>query len=169
MVLYIQAMFFLYRKKTRKDQQAMKKKDKKDPYKEIDERYGTQCRDFRLNVPSNLRMLCALLEVKPETLLRDFMWTVSYSYGKATNEQRTSAVDYFLKCGYGENLYKKKDIQIMFQELKAKKLLMINDENAKRDHRERHFRWSHMYAQYWFRKWFYKVRRKAKLSVLKDY
>ena len=147
----------------------MKKQDKKDPYEDIDERYSTKSQHLKLMIPCNLRMLCALLEVKPERLLTDFMWTVSYSYGDATDEQRAAAVDYFMKCGYGQNLYKREEIELMFQELKAQKLLVINDENAKNDHRERHYRWSHMYVQYWFRKWFYKVRRKAKLSVLKNY
>lgn len=147
----------------------MAKHKHKDPYKEINEMFSTKSLKANLMVPSNLRVLCAILEVKPEKILHDFMWTLSVSYGESTPEQRAKALEYFLQCGYGQELYTKDDILQMFKELEAKRLLMVADRGPGNKFWERHIRWTHMYIEYWFEKWFYKVRKKGNLSVLKEY
>ncbi len=71
-------------------------------YAEIDEMYGSKVRDLKLDIPSNLRMLCAILHVKVEKLLKDFMWMLSYSHhNSATSKQRKTAKKFILACKYG--------------------------------------------------------------------
>ncbi len=66
-------------------------------YAEIDEMYGSKVRDLKLDIPSNLRMLCAILHVKVEKLLNDFMWMLSYSHhNSATAKQRRLLINFFL-------------------------------------------------------------------------
>uniref|UniRef100_F4C510 Abnormal GONad development family member (Gon-4) n=1 Tax=Sphingobacterium sp. (strain 21) TaxID=743722 RepID=F4C510_SPHS2 len=48
--------------------------DRYSKYADIDEMYSTKYSNIKLTIPSNLRMLCAIFEVKVEDLLYDFMW-----------------------------------------------------------------------------------------------
>ncbi|MEJ7779581.1 MAG: hypothetical protein WKF68_08315 [Daejeonella sp.] len=61
-------------------------------YEEMHEDYSTRNRKYNLSLPANFRMLCALIETRPEKILGDFMWNVSYMITKATEEQRQAAV-----------------------------------------------------------------------------
>ena len=56
------------------------KVDRYHKYADIDEMYSTKYRDIKLSIPSNLRMLCAILEIKVENLLYDLMWMLSYRW-----------------------------------------------------------------------------------------
>lgn len=141
----------------------------KGPYKEINPLYGSRKKEVSLLIPSNLRMLCAMLDVKPEKLLHDFMWTVSESHHKCTEPQRIKAKDYFLECGYGQELYPKEDILQMFKELEAIRSLWIEITHNNRKAFDQHIRWQHMYIEYWFEKWFNKVRRKEGVEILDEY
>ena len=147
------------------------RKQKPDPYEEIHTDYSTKQREFKLLVPSNFRMLCALLETEPEKILTDFLWFVSHDNTEASGKQRSAAVEYFIINGYGQKIYDEKDIREMFKELEAIRCLSpeINDKDISWDQLTRHYSWNHMYIQYWFKKWFYKVRRKGKLSDIKNY
>jgi hypothetical protein len=148
-----------------------KNKHKYDKYEEIDKDYSTRTRDLNLSIPSNFRMLCALFEIKPAKILTDFMWTVSFMMTKATDQQRQAAVEYLIHCGYGIDLYSEDEIRQIFDELNAKRLLWpeINDEIITSEQRDLHYTWSHMYMQYWFEKWYWRVRKKGDTKNLKDY
>ena len=93
----------------------MKKKKSKttlvDPYKqyaEIGDIYTSRWRKLDLLIPSNFRMLCAILNVKPERVLKEFMWKLSYSViDGATEKQRKAARKFFLESGFGQPAYTK--------------------------------------------------------------
>lgn len=149
-------------------------KNRKHPfnkYEVLHEDYASKNRDYNLSVPANFRMLCAITETRPEKILHDFMWNVSYMMTKASDEQRKAAAEYFILCGYGQDMYPEQDIRQIFRELDAKRCLWPDrdDQAINDEQRDLHYTWGHMYMQCWFKKWFWKVRRKGKLSVLREY
>ena len=145
------------------------RKQKPDPYEEIHADYSTKQREFKLLIPSNIRMLCALFETEPEKILTDFLWDVSYSFSQTSDEQRSAAVKYFILSGYGQKIYDEKDIREIFRDLKAIRCLTPDDTEMSTDQFTHHYSWRNMYVQYWFKKRFYKVRRIGKLSDIKNY
>ena len=76
--------------------------DKYEKYTEIGEMYSSKWKKVDLLIPSKFRMLCAILGVKLEDVLRNFMWMVSYSVLRhATEKQRSAARKFFLSCKFG--------------------------------------------------------------------
>lgn len=139
-------------------------------YAEIDPMYSSKVRKIKLPIPSNLRMLCAILDVKVERLLNDFMWMLSYSdHDSATTKQRELAKKFFLVCKYGQPLYVKKQVTQMFDELEA--TLQINETKDGMDCQDMELFWknNHMYTQHWFKRWFEKNRRKGDISILNEH
>jgi len=151
----------------------MKKKYKKDRYAKYDdihEMYSTKIREMKLRVPSNFRMLCALLKIEPAKILEDFMWMLSYSSANdATEKKRRAAKDFFFKCGYGRATHSKEDIRQMFAELKARKRLYDTAKGMSNDDMHLYWKSEHMYMQHWFRRWFYKTRTNEDISILEKY
>jgi DNA-binding Xre family transcriptional regulator len=144
--------------------------DRYHKYADIDEMYSTKQRDIKLLIPSNLRMLCAILEVKVEDLLYDFMWMLSYSAIEgATNKQRKAAKKFFLLCRYGQPQYSEKQIKQMFDELKAGRKIYDTIDGMEQDDMELFWRNNHMYWQHWFKRWFKKNTRQDDISVLEKY
>lgn len=139
-------------------------------YADVDEIYSSKNREMKLFVPSNLRMLCAILDVKVEKLLNDFMWMLSYSHHISASEtQRKIGMNFFLSSKYGQPLYSKKQIKQMFHELKAER--KIHETIDGMDHEDMNLFWKskNMYTQHWFKRWFEKNRRNVDISVLNDY
>lgn len=140
-------------------------------YAEIDEMYGSKERVVKVDIPSNLRMLCAILDVKVEKLLNDFMWMLSYSHhNSATPKQRKTAKKFILACKYGQPMYTKKQIKQMFDELKADREIYETTEGM--DHEDLKLFWTnnHMYKQHWFKRWFEKIdRAKGDISILNEH
>ncbi|WKK60355.1 hypothetical protein [Sphingobacterium sp. BN32] len=140
-------------------------------YAEIDEMYSTKCRKIKLSVPSNFRMLCAILDVKVEQILNDFMWMLSYSYHKtATGKQRKFAQKFFQVCKYGEHLYTKKQIEEMFDELRCERKIYETIDTMEHNDLRLFWKNNHMYMQYWYKRWFNKIdRAKGDISVLNEH
>jgi hypothetical protein len=119
---------------------------------------GTQIAELRLPIPGHCWMLCKILEIAPEQLIRDFLATLgAESYGRQ-GKARQLLEDYFIQCGYGQQYYTEADIRRMFEELKA--IGTLWPQEASRKITERHTAWRNMYHRYWYRKWYYKNRRK---------
>lgn len=139
-------------------------------YDDIDEMYSSKPRKVDLTIPSKFRMLCAILNVKAEIILSDFMWTMSYSYSNdATERKRKAAIKFFLICGYGQPNYTENDIREIFKELKAQRILYNTTKQMPQDDRELYWKNDHMYIQHWFKRWFYKTRTTDDVSILDQY
>ncbi|MBN7813012.1 hypothetical protein J0A68_18795 [Algoriphagus sp. H41] len=136
-------------------------------YSEINEAYASKWRTLELFIPSNFRMLCAILDIKPERVLMDFMWKLSYSYISGTTEkQRRAGRKFFLSCQYGRPYYSEKQIRQLFAELKAN--LKICDTSQEMEDLEKELFWksNHMYIEFWFKRWFEQNGRKIEQSTL---
>lgn len=139
-------------------------------YDDIDEMYASLDRKYQLNVPSNFRMLCAILDVKVQDILADFMWLVSYSVHRdADSKRRDAAREFFMSCQYGQPGYSEEQINQMFEELKAERL--IYDSNKRMDHEdlEVFHRYKNMHMQHWFKSWFEQKCRKDDISILAEF
>lgn len=139
-------------------------------YSEIDELHATKWKKLDLMVPANFRLLCAILDVKVEDVLHDFMWMLSYSSLKeATPRQRTAARKFFLLCGYGKANYSEKQVSKMFKELESIRRLCDTIDGMEAKDMELFWKNQHMYLQYWFKRWFKKNSRPDELTVLQKY
>jgi len=117
-------------------------------------------RQVTLDQPVQFMLLCKLFQVPPMKMLDDFMTnTGGDSFKRSPDEAcRTRAVDYFIRCGYGQDHYTEADIRQMFTELHA--IGSLWPETAKEKLIDRHAKWRKMYHRHWFKKWYKKPRRK---------
>src|SRR5690606_20855929 len=131
---------------------------------------SSKVRKIKLPIPSNLRMLCAILDVNVKTLLVDFMWILSYDHhNSATTKQRKAANKFFMACKYGQPLYSKKHINQMFDELKTDRKIGETLDGMDCQDMELFWKNNHMYTQHWFKRWFEKNRRKGDISILNEH
>lgn len=80
---------------------------------------GSQVAELRINLSCQSLMLCKILEVDLEKLIRDFLATLgAESYGQQ-GQARQLIENYFIQCGYGQQHYTEEDIRKMMEELKA--------------------------------------------------
>lgn len=123
---------------------------------------STHRENVSLLMPANFLLLCRLLDLDASKVLHDFMNNVSVTNCSKEEAQRKTAKEYFLSCGYGQDYYNTEDIEQMFKELDALRLVWpqfppreVNTElldlsSEFRDKIQRH----------WYNKWFNKIRRK---------
>jgi hypothetical protein len=116
--------------------------------------------EFSFMLPYQFLLLCRLMDVTPETVIRDF--TNNLSCGSWEREGRDLAKEhlknYFIAHGYGQHLYTEEDIREMFKEMDALGLLFPR--NSKNKLLDLHCDWRDKHQTYFFKKWFHKPRRK---------
>lgn len=113
--------------------------------------------ELSMILPQQFIMICRLLQVDPQKVLFQFMTNLGQEGYSSGEEPQTCAKDYFLSCGYGQELYTYGEIEQMFEELrtigalwpKGAKMRLVNI------HRE----WRKNYYRYWYRKWFGRIGR----------
>ena len=154
----------------KKHQKRIKAVGEYHQYEEIGEDYSSKHVKMGILVPSNLRLLCAILDVKLEDMLHDFMWMLSYSSCKnASQKKRNAARKFFMLCHYGQARYSKKQINIMFDELQAVRKIYDTTDEMESEERGLFWKCNHMYTEYWYQRWFNKNSRPDNLAVLKEY
>lgn len=118
--------------------------------------------EFKCHLPVQFLLLCKLVQVPPEDMLHDFMTNLGHdSWNRSSNEaRRTTATAYFMQCGYGQDFYTPEDLQQIFRELDA--IGSLWPERAKMKLIDLHAKWRNKYYKYWFRKWYFRVRRKER-------
>ena len=145
-------------------QQKAKKPPKKKPT--LEARYswdnGEYARDqtLRLILPWQFLFMCKLTDVTPDTVIDRFMNDLGQeSWKRRENDAvRQTLVDYFVLCGYGQKWYTEQEIRQMFKELDA--IGSLWPENSGIKTIRRHAKWRNRYHDYWFKKWYRKLRRK---------
>jgi len=136
---------------------------KKEPVKPVEKpKQGPYSReqDIRLDLPYQFMLLCKLVQVPPERMLRDFMTNVGRdSWDRSPNEtKRTTALAYFMECGYGQDFYTPEDLRQIFWYMDA--IGGLWPRGAKMEMIDLQAKWRNRYYKYWFKKWYYKVRRR---------
>jgi len=146
------------------------KKERFSEYDEIHKDFTTRTFEGHLSVPSNFRMLCALFETSPAKILSDFMWTLSCMH-QGTDEQRKAALDYFILSGHGQEIYSEEDVRQIFRELDARRSMYPGGEDRvmSKEQWNLYYCWENMYTQYWFEKWYGKIRRRSEGNPMENY
>jgi hypothetical protein len=114
---------------------------------------------LRFFMPWPLVALCRIAEVAPDELLHNFMNDLAHDSWKrpADDAIRSLLSEYFILRGYGKEYYAEEDIRTMFKEMDAVGMLWPETNNGKLI--DRHARWRNKYQKFWFKKWYYKIRR----------
>jgi len=149
----------------KKDQQPKRPQNRKtkDP---ADTRPAWQTGEYSRNLemllplPVQFLLLCKLVEVTPRKMLFDFMASVSGdSWTRPPNEEcRASAVEYFNHWGYGQGFYTEQEITQILKDLHA--IGSLWPANAEMPLIDQHAAWRNKYWDYWFNKWYQRLRRK---------
>ena len=147
---------------------SKKEKAKKPPKKKptLEARYkwdkDEYARDqtLRLILPWQFLFMCKLTDVTPDTVINQFMNDLGHENWKRRENDaiRQTLVDYFILSGYGQKWYTEQEIRQMFKELDAIGSLWPSDGGMKLI--DRHAKWRNKYHDYWFKKWYRKLRRK---------
>lgn len=109
--------------------------------------------EFSFPIPYHALLLCKVLEVTPEDLLRDFLAMLSPGCNDVFHQSKKHAhlVDYIIRAEYGAQRYKEQEIRDMFTELNA--ISTLSPDGGSEDFREKHYRWREEYYNFWFKKW----------------
>lgn len=113
--------------------------------------------EYSTIMPAQFYLLCKLIEKEPEIILHDFMHNVGMESLGLGDAQKVKAKEYFISCGYGQDFYTADDLQRIFKEMDA-----IGSLYPRKDDEKLigvHTSWRDKYHEYWFEKWFLKVRR----------
>lgn len=112
---------------------------------------------MRIRINKQLAMLCKILDTTPQEVLQNFADNLSLDY-RYTNrsDERSMAVEYFMRCDYGTHLFNGEQVKQMFDELNAIRFRFYQYGNGKekeylqdRDRRYKEFfkRWQEVKAK----------------------
>ena len=107
-------------------------------------------------MPTQFLMICRLLQVPPQKVLFQFACNLGQESYANNEEAKICAKDYFLSCGYGQNLYTDAEIELMFEQLDTIASLWPKDGPMKLI--DLHSKWRDKYQRYWFKKWYKLIR-----------
>jgi len=113
----------------------------------------TRMVNCQLLVPQYLQLICKLVKISPEKILKDFMGVLGQQSLSSPRGEKPYLllIDYFTAMTYGETNYSDADIRSMFSELKA-----IDDlwpHGADEKFVSSHCNWREEYLKYWLEKW----------------
>ncbi|HEV7780575.1 MAG TPA: hypothetical protein VGO58_04880 [Chitinophagaceae bacterium] len=117
--------------------------------------------EFRFILPYQFLLLCRLVDITPEEMVRDFMDNLSCGSWKREGRDKAKEhlADYFIAHGYGRHHYSEEEIREMFREMDALGLLFPREGKTKL--LDLYAAWRDKHSGYWFRKWFRKPGRRA--------
>lgn len=116
--------------------------------------------EFRFILPYQFLLLCRLMDVTPEQVIRDFTDNLACGSWKreGRDEAKVHLISYFLAHGYGQHHYTEADIRRIFKEMDALGLLFPH--NGDSELIDRYARWRDKHHTHWFKQWYYKTKRK---------
>ena len=117
--------------------------------------------EFHFWIPYQFLLLCKLMNVTPQDVVLRFMDTLdcgSWKREEISEKARQLIIDYFIECGYGKDFYTEEDRRKIFEEMNAVGIVFPRDGKTKLI--DLHSKWRDKYQNYWFKKWFRKIRRR---------
>ena len=112
--------------------------------------------EFNMIMPTQFLLLCRLLQVPPQKVLFQFACNLGHESFANNEKAKITSKDYFLTCGYGQNLYTDAEIELMFEQLDAVSSLWPKDGPMKLI--DLHSKWRDKYQRYLFKKWYKMIR-----------
>lgn len=134
---------------------------KKKEEKELDPKFNRR-QEMRFHIPPHFYLLCRLMNVAPIDMLREFMNNVGCeSFQRSADDGiRTVAMEYVIRCGYGQDFYSEEEVRLMFKEMDAIGMLWPDKVSGHELFFDTHAKWRDEYLEYWFEKWHSRIRRK---------
>ncbi len=121
---------------------------------------GSQSLELRLRIPCDVVMLCKLMNLSVDNLLSGFLSCLAVeSFDKNPEIAKKDCIDFFIHYGFGKGYYSEEDIRMMFTEL-AKVNDLFPKEETSIEFLDVHSHWREKYYEYWFNKWYWKIRKK---------
>jgi hypothetical protein len=113
----------------------------------------TRSIQYNLHLPQSLQLVCKLVRVSPEKILKEFMEILAHQSicFLKTERQQLLLVDYFIAMTHRQSNYAENDIRKMFSEAQA-----ISDlwpSGADKKVIDMHRKWQDEYVKYWLEKW----------------
>ena len=146
-------------KKTNTRKQAKAKTAKEKPAMKWQTGDYNRDAEFKFPLPYQFLLLCKLMDITPESIIRDFTDNLGCSslHRQGRDTAKEHLFNYFIAHGYGQQHYTETDIRSIFTEMDALSLLFPCNGNMKLIDCYDHWRSKHY--RYWFKKWFRKPRR----------
>ena len=140
--------------------------DKKSTVKKTEPKLKWQTGDYdryaqySFMLPYPFLLLCRLMDITPEEVIRDFTDNLSCGSWKRQGRDQAKAhlINYFIEHGYGQQYYSEENIREIFKEMDALGLLFPT--NGKRKIVDLYAKWRDKHHSHWFKQWFKKPRRK---------
>lgn len=112
--------------------------------------------EFRFILPQPFLLLCRLMDITPEALVRDFTDNLAFgSFKRQESEKaREQLVNYFIAQGYGRHQYTEAEIRGIFTEMDALGLLFPTGGGNKII--EQYCAWRDRHQRHWFKQWYRK-------------
>lgn len=121
---------------------------------------GSQILELRLRVPTDVVMLCKLMNTNPDNLLTGFLSCLAVERNdKNPDAAKQDCIDFFIHYGFGKDFYSEQEIRAMFTELRQVNDLWPNGPTSLK-FIDQHSYWRRRYWKYWFKKWYWKIRRR---------
>jgi hypothetical protein len=120
---------------------------------------GADVLQLNLRIPSEVVMLCKLMNTRPHDVVQAFLSCLAVEKDKDNPEEAKQAcADFFIHYGFGNSYYSKDEIRQMFAELGKVNDLM--PENPSMKFLDQHCSWERKYNKQWFKSWFWRIRRR---------
>lgn len=132
--------------------------DKKENYIPTKPWRGSQSLELRLRIPCDVVMLCRLMDIEPERVIKDFLTGLALEKdAKIPESAKEACVEFFIKSGYANQYYSEEEVRQMFTELATVNTLWPDHASSK--FIEHHSLWRKKYWKQWFKAWYRKIRR----------
>ena len=108
-------------------------------------------KQLTIRINKQLEMICQTLETTPEQVLQAFADNLSLDHRHTSGSQeRTMAVEYFLRVGYGTHLFEADEIETMFDELNTVRYSFYDYGNSRESEylKERNKQYKHLSKQW---------------------
>ncbi|MBV4358370.1 hypothetical protein [Pinibacter aurantiacus] len=109
--------------------------------------------EYNLVLPLSLQLVCKLVRISPEQILKDFMEVLAHqsiSSRKAEKPQML-LVDYFIAMTHRQSNFTEDDMRQMFREAQA--ICDLWPSGAEKKFIDMHRKWQDEYVKYWMEKW----------------
>jgi hypothetical protein len=108
-------------------------------------------KQLNIRINPQLKMLCELLDTTPQQVLQDFADNLSLDY-RHTNgsDERSMAVEYFMRVGYGMYRFSYEEIEHLFDELNTIRYNFYSYGNSREQEyiRERNRQYQKLFRQW---------------------
>ena len=117
--------------------------------------------EFEFWIPYQSLLLSKLTDVTPKKLVPDFLDNLSCEAWarEGRDKAKEYLINYFIEMGYGQPNYTEADLRDVFKEMDA--VAMLFPANGKMKLTNSYSKWRSKHYNFWFKKWFRKIRRKV--------